>query len=247
MSANRSCALVTGGSRGIGRAICLDLARRGICVAVNYTKSPDSAEDVAAACRSMGVDAFAVQADISDPAACFSMVETVLTRFGRLDILVNNAGITRDRTTLNMSIEDWDSVLNTNLRGAFCCTKAVIPTMKLQNHGRIINISSISGLHGNVGQANYSASKAGLIGMTKTHAKELARYGITVNAVAPGFVETDMTAAIPEAIRSKVLTTIPVGFLGQPEDIAAVVAFFAGEDARYITGQTLTVDGGRTL
>lgn len=240
-------ALVTGGSRGIGRAVCLELARRGANVAVNYAGNAQAAEETAAACRELGVQAFAVQADVSGSAAAGAMVKAVIERFGRLDILVNNAGITRDKLALQMKNEDLDAVLDTNLKGAFYCMRAAYRPMMKQRYGRIVNLSSVVGLRGNPGQANYAASKAGLIGMSKSIAKELASRNVTVNLVAPGFIGTDMTAVLPEAAREALLKSIPMARLGQPEDVARAVAFFAAEDAGYITGQVLCVDGGMAV
>lgn len=240
-------ALVTGGSRGIGRAVCLELARRGANVAVNCAGNARAAEETAAACRELGVQAFAVQADVSDSAAAGAMVKAVIERFGRLDILVNNAGITRDKLALQMKNEDLDAVLDTNLKGAFYCMRAAYRPMMKQRYGRIVNLSSVVGLRGNPGQANYAASKAGLIGMSKSIAKELASRNVTVNLVAPGFIGTDMTAVLPEAAREALLKSIPMARLGQPEDVARAVAFFAAEDAGYITGQVLCVDGGMAV
>ena len=240
-------ALVTGGSRGIGKAVCLELARQGANVAVNYSGRAQAAEQVAAACRELGVEAFAVQADVADAAAVDAMVKEVAARFGRVDILVNNAGITRDKLALQMKEEDFDAVLDTNLKGAFLCMKAVYRPMMKQRYGRIINLSSVVGLRGNAGQANYAASKAGLIGMSKSIAKELASRGVTVNLVAPGFIDTEMTAVLPEAAREALLKSIPMARLGQPEDVARAVAFFAAEESGYITGQVLCVDGGMAV
>ena len=244
---NGRYALVTGGSRGIGRAICLELAARGAAVAVNYAGNAAAAEETVEACKALGVDAFALQADVADAAACEAMVKETIARFGRLDILVNNAGITRDGLMLTMKEADWDAVLDTNLKGAFHCMKAAYRPMMKQKYGRIVNLSSIVGLRGNAGQANYAASKAGLIGLTKSLAKELAARNVTVNAVAPGFIDTDMTAALPERAREAMLSTIPMGRLGQAEDVARAVAFFAGEGAGYVTGQVLCVDGGMAV
>ena len=244
---NGRYALVTGGSRGIGRAICLELAARGAAVAVNYAGNAAAAEETVEACKALGVDAFALQADVADAAACEAMVKETIARFGRLDILVNNAGITRDGLMLTMKEADWDAVLDTNLKGAFHCMKAAYRPMMKQKYGRIVNLSSIVGLRGNAGEANYAASKAGLIGLTKSLAKELAARNVTVNAVAPGFIDTDMTAALPEKAREAMLSTIPMGRLGQAEDVARAVAFFAGEGAGYVTGQVLCVDGGMAV
>ena len=240
-------ALVTGGSRGIGRAICLELAKAGCNVAVNYAGSAAAAEETAAQCRALGVRAQVFQADVSSAAACAALVEQVLAAFGRIDVLVNNAGVTRDNLLLRMSEEDYDRVLDTNLKGAVFCCKAVARPMMRQRYGRIVNLSSVVGLRGNAGQVNYSASKAGLLGLTKSLAKELASRGVTANAVAPGFIETDMTNALPEAARSAMAAGIPAGRPGLPEEVARVVAFFAREDAGYITGQVLCVDGGMAV
>ena len=247
MSLQGKCALVTGGSRGIGRAVCLELARQGARVAVNYAGNAAAAEETVKACQDLGAEAFAIQADVADAAACDAMVKEVLSRFGRVDILVNNAGVTRDGLMLTMKESDWDTVLDTNLKGAFHCMKAVYRPMMKQKYGRIVNLSSIVGLRGNAGQANYAASKAGLIGLTKSMAKELAARNVTVNAVAPGFIDTDMTAALPEKAREAMLASIPMGRLGQAEDVARAVAFFAGDESAYVTGQVLCVDGGMAV
>ena len=247
MELKGKAALVTGGSRGIGRAVCLELARRGACVAVNYAGNAAAAEETVESCKAMGVDAFFVQADVADAAACDAMVKEVLSRFGRLDILVNNAGITRDGLMPMLTDADWDAVLDANLKGAFHCMRAAYRPMMKQKYGRVVNLSSIVGLRGNAGQANYAASKAGLIGLTKSMAKELAGRNVTVNAVAPGFIDTDMTAALPEKARESMLASIPMGRLGQGEDVAKAVAFFAGDGAGYVTGQVLCVDGGMAV
>ena len=247
MSLQGRNALVTGGSRGIGRAICLELARQGANVAVNYAGNAQAAEETAAACRELGVQAVTIQADVADAAACEAMVKEVISSVGSLHILVNNAGITRDNLALSISEADFDAVLDTNLKGAFCCCKAAYRPMMRQRYGRIINMSSVVGLRGNAGQANYSASKAGLIGLTKSLAKELAARKVTVNAVAPGFIDTDMTAVLPEAAKEALLKTIPMARLGQPEDVAQAVAFFAADETAYVTGQVLCVDGGMAV
>ena len=247
MELEGKAALVTGGSRGIGRAVCLELARRGACVAVNYAGNAAAAEETVESCKAKGVDAFSVQADVADAAACDAMVKEVLSRFGRLDILVNNAGITRDGLMPMLKDADWDAVLDANLKGAFHCMRAAYRPMMKQKYGRVVNLSSIVGLRGNAGQANYAASKAGLIGLTKSMAKELAGRNVTVNAVAPGFIDTDMTAALPEKARESLLASIPMGRLGQGEDVAKAVAFFAGDGAGYVTGQVLCVDGGMAV
>lgn len=247
MELEGKAALVTGGSRGIGRAVCLELARRGACVAVNYAGNAAAAEETVESCKAKGVDAFSVQADVADAAACDAMVKEVLSRFGRLDILVNNAGITRDGLMPMLKDADWDAVLDANLKGAFHCMRAAYRPMMKQKYGRVVNLSSIVGLRGNAGQANYAASKAGLIGLTKSMAKELAGRNVTVNAVAPGFIDTDMTAALPEKARESMLASIPMGRLCQGEDVAKAVAFFAGDGAGYVTGQVLCVDGGMAV
>ena len=240
----RRAALVTGGGRGIGRAICLALAAQGYDVAVNYAASSAAAEKTAEDCRSYGVQAVTLQADVTDPAACQTLVDTAAKTFGRLDVLVNNAGVTADKLILRMQEEDFDKVINANLKGSFFCCKAACKLMMRQRYGRIVNISSVVGLHGNAGQANYAASKAGLIGMTKSLAKEFAARNVTVNAVAPGFIGTDMTDAMPEAAKQAAMTGIPAGRIGAAEEVANAVAFLAGEGASYITGQVLCVDGG---
>lgn len=237
-------ALVTGGAKGIGRAICLALAADGINVAVNYAGSAVAAEETAAACRALGVQAVTLQADVRHPDECQKLIDTAAAAFGRLDVLVNNAGVTIDKLLIRMTEEDFDHVIDTNLKGAFFCTKAASRLMMRQRYGRIISVSSVVGLHGNAGQANYAASKAGLIGLMKSVAKEYAARGVTANAVAPGFIETDMTAAMPTAARTAAVAAIPTGKVGCPQDVAAAVAFLAGEHAGYITGQVLCIDGG---
>ena len=243
----RRAALVTGGAKGIGRAVCLALAENGMNIAVNYAGSAAAAEETAAACRAFGVQAITLQADVRSPEACQNLVEDTAAAFGRIDVLVNNAGITADKLLMRMTESDFDNVLFTNLKGTFFCTKAASRLMMRQRYGRIINISSVVGLHGNAGQANYAASKAGLIGMSKSVAKELAGRGITVNCVAPGFIRTAMTDALAEPVREKLLGEIPAARLGEAEEVAAAVAFFADEAAGYLTGQVLCVDGGMAM
>ena len=237
-------ALVTGAGRGIGRAIAVELARHGYHILVDYAGNASAAEETVALCQAEGVDAFAVQADVSDEEAVKGLVKSALERFGRIDVLINNAGITRDNLMLRMSAEDFDLVIEKNLRGAFLMTKYVGKEMLHQRFGRIVNISSVVGVHGNAGQANYAASKAGLIGLTKTTALEYASRGITANAIAPGFIDTDMTKVLPEKVKEAMLQQIPLRQFGSPEDVAKAAAFLASDDARYITGQVLGVDGG---
>jgi 3-oxoacyl-[acyl-carrier protein] reductase len=240
-------ALVTGASRGIGRAIALELARQGANVAVNYAGSEAKAYEVVEEIKKMGKEAVAIQADVSSAEAVERMVKTVLEQFSRIDILVNNAGITRDNLLMRMKEEEWDQVINTNLKGVFHCIKAVTRPMMKQRYGRIVNIASIVGISGNPGQANYVAAKAGVIGLTKTAARELASRNITVNAVAPGFITTDMTDSLSDELKAEMLKQIPLARFGEPEDVAKVVAFLVSDAASYMTGQTLHVDGGMVM
>ncbi len=240
-------AVVTGAGRGIGRAIALRLAQEGARVASvsRSVQTSQSTADEINALRADAAKAYAV--DIADHASVQETATKIFADFGRVDVLVNNAGVTRDGLSMRMSMEDWDTVMNTNLRGAFSFTQAVMRPMIKQRSGRIINISSIAGLTGNAGQANYAASKAGLVGLTKTLARELASRGITVNVVAPGFIVTDMTDVLPDQIKEAILGKIPLGKFGEGADIAAAVAFLASPEAKYITGQVLTVDGGMVM
>lgn len=240
-------AVVTGGSRGIGRAICLELARGGANVMLCYAGNEQAALDTVAACEALGAKAAAMRCDVSKTDEVKALVDAALQQFGAVHILVNNAGITRDGLLMTMKEDAWDQVLDTNLKGAFLTMKAVARTMMKQRYGRIVNLSSVVGLHGNAGQVNYAASKAGVIGMTKSLAKELASRGVTVNAVAPGFIDTDMTAALPQAARDALLSTIPTQRLGAAEEVAQAVAFLASDQAAYITGQVLAVDGGMSM
>ena len=240
-------AVVTGGSRGIGRAICTALAEKGCCVVVNCRHGVQAAEETAALCREKGAQALVVQADVSAPEGCEALFSQVQKAFGRVDILVNNAGVTRDNLIMRLTEEDYDKVLNTNLKGAFLCCKAASRLMMRQRYGRIVNLSSVVGLRGNAGQTAYAASKAGVIGLTKSLAKELASRGVTANAVAPGYIATDMTAAQPEAARADMVQQIPTARPGQPQEVARAVAFLADEQSSYITGQVLCVDGGMAM
>ena len=240
-------ALVTGASRGIGRAIALCLAAEGARVAINYAGNVKAAEEVKASVEAAGGTAILCQADIADSAAVEAMISDVVKEFGAIDILVNNAGITRDALLMRMKDEDFAKVLDTNLKGVFYCTKAVSKLMMKKRSGRIVNMASVVGLVGNAGQTNYAAAKAGVIGFSKSAAKELASRGITVNVVAPGFIGTDMTAGLPESVKEKMLTDIPLGRMGEPEDVANAVLFLASDQASYITGQVVNVDGGMVM
>ncbi|HEY5549295.1 MAG TPA: 3-oxoacyl-[acyl-carrier-protein] reductase [Coriobacteriia bacterium] len=240
-------ALVTGGSRGIGAAVALRLAAEGARVFVNYSGSRAAAESVVEAIIAAGGTATALQADVTDPAACTALVEAVVAEAGSIDILVNNAGITRDGLLVRMSDEDWNAVIGTNLTGVFSVTRAAAKYMMKARSGSIVNMASVVGISGNAGQANYAAAKAGVIGLTKSVARELASRRVRCNAVAPGFIETDMTAALTPAQRDGVASSIAMGRFGSVSDVAAAVAFLASDDAAYITGQTLAVDGGMTF
>jgi 3-oxoacyl-[acyl-carrier protein] reductase len=247
MNLEGKVALVTGASRGIGREIALELAREGCNVAVNYSGSEAKANEVVDEIKGLGREAIAVQCNVSDSDAVQAMVKETIGQFGSVDILVNNAGITKDNLLMRMKEAEWDDVININLKGVFLCTKAVTRQMMKQRSGRIINISSIVGVSGNPGQANYVAAKSGVIGLTKTTAKELAPRGITVNAIAPGFISTDMTDQLPEDVRNEMLKQIPLSRFGDPQDVAKVVTFVASESASYMTGQTLHIDGGMVM
>ncbi len=240
-------AVVTGASRGIGKAIACRLAEEGATVIINYNGSAEKAEAVKREIEEKGGTAEAYQCDVSDFEKCQAFMDWVIEQFGRIDILVNNAGITRDGLLMRMSEEDFDAVLNTNLKGTFHTTRFAARQMLRQRSGRIINMASVVGVAGNAGQANYAASKAGIIGFTKAAAKEMASRGITVNAIAPGFIETDMTGVLPEKVREETMKNIPAGTFGKPEDVAAAAAFLASTEAGYITGQVLHVDGGMVM
>jgi len=247
MLLDNSVAIVTGGGRGIGRAIALELARAGAKVVVNYAGHAEKAEETVRLIQELGGEAFAYKADVSNGEEVEGLVQETLKSFGKIDILVNNAGITRDTLLLRMKETDWDAVLDTNLKGVFLCTKAVAKPMMKQRSGAIINISSVVGITGNAGQGNYSAAKAGIIGFTKSIARELASRGIRVNAVAPGYIATDMTEALGSEVKEQVMNQIPLGRIGKPEEVAKAVVFLASKEASYITGQTLNVDGGMVM
>ena len=240
-------ALVTGASRGIGQAVAVELAKAGADVIVNYIGSEAVAQETVEKVEALGRKALKIKADVGNADEVQAMVDEAHAAFGHIDVLVNNAGITRDGLLIRMKDSDWDDVLNINLKGVYLVSKAVAKLMVKQRSGRIINMTSVSGVTGNVGQANYAAAKAGVIGFTKTCAKELAARGITVNAVAPGFIETAMTDVLPEKIKEGIAATVPLGRMGQPEEIAGVVTFLASDFARYITGQVLNVDGGMVM
>ncbi len=240
-------ALVTGASRGIGRAIAETLAAEGAKVAINYAGNVKAAEEAKAAIEAAGGEAILVKADVSDPAAVQEMISTVTDAFGQIDILVNNAGITRDGLLMRMKDEDWDAVISTNLKGVYNCTKAVTKLMMKKRYGRIVNMTSVVGITGNAGQTNYSAAKAGVIGFSKSAAKELSSRGITVNMVAPGFIDTDMTAVLPEKVKEEMAAGIPLGRIGKAQDVANAVLFLVSDQASYITGQVVNVDGGMVM
>ncbi len=244
MSLSGKIAVVTGGSRGIGRAICQRLAALGATVIVNYVSNPAAAEETVKSIQNAGGKAESIQFNVATPEEIETAFKKILDAHGRVDILVNNAGITRDTLLMKMKDEQWDEVLNTNLKGVFLCTKAVSRGMMKQRWGRIINITSVIGFAGNAGQANYAAAKAGIVGFTKSVAKELASRGITVNGVAPGYIVTDMTRNLSEEITNTIKGEIPMGVLGEAEDIAGAVAYLASDDARYVTGQFIHVNGG---
>jgi len=247
MNLSNKVAIVTGGGRGIGRAIALKLAEVGATIVVNDVGEAEPAESVVVEIKAMGGQGLAILADVSLAEDVTRLVETTVSNYGKVDILVNNAGITRDHLLLRMTDDDWNSVLKVNLSSVFLCTRAVLRHMVKQRWGRIISIASIVGVVGNPGQANYAATKAGIIGFTRTIAKEVASRGITANAIAPGFIETGMTQQLGENQRQELMKRIPIGYIGSPRDVAEAVAFLASEEARYITGQVLGVDGGMAI
>jgi 3-oxoacyl-[acyl-carrier protein] reductase len=240
-------AIVTGGTRGIGRAIALRLAAEGANVAVSYRSNDDAAEETAEAVRAAGVACEVFKGDVASPEDVQALFKGVSDVFGRVDILVNNAGITRDNIMMRMKEDEFDDVLRTNLGGTYLCTRAALRPMVRARWGRIVNVSSVVGLVGNAGQANYAASKAGIIGFTKSVAREVAQRGITANAVAPGYVETELTGSLPEEVKDQIRSQVPMGRFGEAEEVAEVVVFLAGEGAGYVTGQTIAVDGGMTM
>lgn len=243
----KQTAIVTGGSRGIGRAVAVRLAKDGMNLVINYRGNSAAAEETERLCRELGAEVLLVQGDVSCAEDCEKLAAQAKEAFGRVDVLVNNAGITRDGLLARMTEEDFRAVLDVNLVGPWNMMKAVNRIMMKQRYGRIVNLSSVTGLMGNMGQTNYAAAKAGILGMTKSYAREVASRGITVNAVAPGFIDTDMTEAMPEGAKDKIVTGIPMGRTGKPEDVAEAVAFLASEQAGYITGEVLRVDGGMAM
>ena len=244
MSLDGKVAVVTGGSRGIGKAICLQLAKLGAKIVVNYVSRPDAAEETVSAIKAAGGEAAAYQFNVADSAQVQSAFKQILADFDKIDILVNNAGITRDGLLMKMSESNWDDVLDTNLKGAFNCIKAVSRPMMKQRAGRIVSITSVIGFAGNAGQANYASAKAGIVGLTRSVARELASRNVTVNGVAPGYIDTDMTKDLPDEIKEKIKTEIPMNSLGTAEDVASAVTYLVSDEARYVTGQFIHVNGG---
>jgi 3-oxoacyl-[acyl-carrier protein] reductase len=240
-------AIVTGGGRGIGRAIAVRLAEEGANLTVSYRSNDDAAEETAESVREAGAKCELFKGDVSSPADVEALLKRVSDAYGRVDILVNNAGITRDNLMMRMKEDEFDEVLRTNLKGTYLCTRAALRPMVRARWGRILNVSSVVGLVGNAGQANYAASKAGIIGLTKSVAREVAQRGITVNAVAPGYIETELTGSLPEDVKAQIRGQVPMGRFGEAEEVAEIVAFLAGEGAGYVTGQTVAVDGGMTM
>ncbi len=247
MKSENKVVLVTGGTRGIGKAVCLKFAELGYDVVINGARSEAQGEELASKIKNMGVKAIFIKADVAVSSEAISLVEQTIEKMGAVDVLINNAGITRDNLLIRMKENEWDAVLNVNLKGTFNCMQAVSRHMLKKRQGIIINMASVVGITGNAGQANYSASKAGVIGLTKTVARELASRGIRANAVAPGFIQTEMTKKIPENLKNKIVENIPLGKLGTSRDVANLVAFLASDDAGYITGQVVNIDGGMVM
>lgn len=247
MSLKNKVAIVTGGTRGIGKEIALTLSKEGVNIAITYNSNDEKAKEVVEEIKKENVNAISVKVNVADSEEVSNMVKTVEKELGTTDILVNNAGITKDNLLIRMKEEDWDDVLDINLKGVFLCTKAIARSMMRKRYGKIINISSVVGINGNAGQGNYSASKAGIIGFTKSMANELSSRGIRVNAIAPGFIQTDMTDALKEDVRQMMLDNIPLGNFGSPKDIANLVVFLASENSDYITGEVIKVDGGMAM
>ncbi|MCK9443298.1 MAG: 3-oxoacyl-[acyl-carrier-protein] reductase [Tissierellaceae bacterium] len=247
MNLNNKVALITGGSRGIGKEIALELARNGVNIGLTYVRGEDKAKEVVKEIENMGVKALAIKANVSIEEEVAQMTKAMEESFGTIDILVNNAGITKDNLLIRMKEEDWDDVMNVNLKGTFLCTKAISRIMMKKRYGKIINMASVVGIMGNAGQGNYSASKAGVIGFTKSMARELASRGIRVNGIAPGFIQTDMTDVLKEDVKEEMLKAIPLSTFGKPKDIADLVVFLASEKSDYITGQIINVDGGMVM
>ncbi len=247
MSLKDKAALITGGSRGIGKEIALELARNGVHIGISYVSNTEKANEVLEEIKSYGVNAIAVKANVSVEEDVLQMIKTIEEELGTIDILVNNAGITKDNLLIRMKEQDWDEVMDVNLKGVFLCTKAVSRIMMKKRYGKIINITSVVGITGNAGQGNYSASKAGVIGFTKSMARELASRGIRVNGIAPGFIETDMTDVLKDEIKEAMLKTIPLNSFGNPKHIANLAVFLASESSDYITGQIINVDGGMIM
>ncbi|MFA7534420.1 MAG: 3-oxoacyl-[acyl-carrier-protein] reductase [Tissierellaceae bacterium] len=247
MNLNNKVALITGGSRGIGKEIALELARNGVNIGLTYVRGEDKAKEVVKEIETMGVKVLAIKANVSIEEEVAQMTKAMEESFGTIDILVNNAGITKDNLLIRMKEEDWDDVMNVNLKGTFLCTKAISRIMMKKRYGKIINMASVVGIMGNAGQGNYSASKAGVIGFTKSMARELASRGIRVNGIAPGFIQTDMTDVLKEDVKEEMLKAIPLSTFGKPKDIADLVVFLASEKSDYITGQIINVDGGMVM
>lgn len=247
MLLDNKIALVTGASRGIGKAIAIALAKAGATVVINYAGNINAAKEVESEIKAINGKSIIVQADVADTDAVENLIKTVVDQFGRIDILINNAGITRDNLLMRMKENDWDDVINTNLKGVYNCTKSISRIMMKQRYGKIVNMTSVVGLTGNAGQANYAAAKAGVIGFTKSVAKEFASRGINVNAIAPGYISTDMTAVLGDEVKKDFETKIPLGRIGQAEDVAEAVLFLVSDKSSYITGQTINVDGGMVM